>query len=475
MTTDRPSASRFAGLSVRARLTIGVALLTGLALAGAGLVVYALESARLDRSVQDHVEQELAEFAGLQTGNNPETAEPFDDVRDLIEIYLSRNVPNDNELLVGYWDGSPQKFQGDTHDEIVNDADFRALINRRETTGGSETLQTAWGEAAVTVQPARDQLREGGLVIVTFLRDEQAELREVMQTYTIVAVLSLGLITAIAAWQSGRLLRPLRTLQNTAQEISETDLSRRIPETGHDDITALTRTFNEMVARLDRAFSDQRQFLDDAGHELKTPLTVLRGHMELLDSDDPAEVELTRELLLDEIDRMARLVNDLIMLAKADRPDFVQAASVDVAPFTQTMLEKCRALGDRRWVLDGEAELLAGIDEQRVTQAVLQLAQNAVKHTDAGDEIGIGSAAVADHAVRFWVRDTGPGVPDADKPLVFERFARSAVPDGDEGFGLGLSIVRAIAGAHGGSVSVEDAEPCGARFVLTLPVRRTED
>jgi signal transduction histidine kinase len=296
-----------------------------------------------------------------------------------------------------------------------------------------------------------------------------------MQTYTIVALLSLGLITAAAAWQSGRLLRPLRTLQNTAQEISETDLSRRIPETGHDDITALTRTFNEMVARLDRAFSDQRQFLDDAGHELKTPLTVLRGHMELLDSDDPAEVELTRELLLDEIDRMARLVNDLIMLAKADRPDFVRTATVDVAPFTQTMLEKCRALGDRRWVLDGEAELLAAIDEQRVTQAVLQLAQNAVKHTGVGDEIGIGSAAVADHAVRFWVRDTGPGVSDADKQLVFERFARSAVPDGDEGFGLGLSIVRAIAGAHGGSVSVEDAEPCGARFVLTLPVRRTED
>ena len=111
-----------------------------------------------------------------------------------------------------------------------------------------------------------------------------------MRTYTIVALLALFTITALAAWQSGRLLAPLRTLRETAEEISETDLSRRLPETGNDDITALTRTFNGMLDRLEQAFVGQRQFLDDVGHELKTPLTVLRGHLELLDADDPAEV-----------------------------------------------------------------------------------------------------------------------------------------------------------------------------------------
>jgi signal transduction histidine kinase len=267
----------------------------------------------------------------------------------------------------------------------------------------------------------------------------------------------------------------VRTLRETAEEITVTDLSRRIPESGQDDISALTHTFNEMLARLEAAFTGQRQFLDDAGHELKTPLTVIRGHMELLDSSDPSEVEATRQLLLDEIDRMSRLVGDLIMLAKTDRPDFLKYDAVNIARFTTTVFEKCRALGDRAWVVDEQAELLAWVDEQRITQAMLELAQNAVKHTHPGAEIGIGSRVDGEHGLRLWVRDTGHGVPDQDKALVFQRFGRSVVPEDDEGFGLGLSIVRAIATAHGGSVHVEDVQPHGARFVVTLPSRRRED
>jgi signal transduction histidine kinase len=199
-------------------------------------------------------------------------------------------------------------------------------------------IDTRWGEVVVTVQPVSDQARAGAFVVANFLAEEHEELDRVMQTYAIVSVLSLGLITALAAWQAGRLLRPVRTLRETAEEITVTDLSRRIPESGHDDISALTRTFNAMLGRLDAAFTGQRQFLDDAGHELKTPLTVIRGHMELLDSDDPAEVEATRALLLDEIDRMSRLVGDLIMLAKSARPDFLQYDAVGIGPLTANVL-----------------------------------------------------------------------------------------------------------------------------------------
>ncbi|MGH3329933.1 MAG: sensor histidine kinase, partial [Nocardioidaceae bacterium] len=153
---------------------------------------------------------------------------------------------------------------------------------------------------------------------------------------------------------------------------------------------------------------------------------------------------------------------------------FVQLDAVNVAPFTHTVFDKCRALGDRDWVLDGQAEFLAWIDEQRITQAMLELAQNAVKHTQSGDLVAVGSRVDAEHGLELWVRDTGPGVPDADKQVVFDRFARAAVPDGDDGFGLGLSIVRAIATAHGGGVRVEDADPRGSRFVMSLPVRRKD-
>ncbi len=120
-------------------------------------------------------------------------------------------------------------------------------------------------------------------------------------------------------------------------------------------------------------------------------------------------------------------------------------------------------------MLDGTGEIKVRADEQRLTQAVLQLADNAVKHTRDGDQIGIGSSYDAGVA-RIWVRDTGPGVPPEDRDLIFERFGRSAVPPGDEGFGLGLSIVGAIVRAHGGTVRVEDADPPGAWFVLTLPI-----
>ncbi len=305
---------------------------------------------------------------------------------------------------------------------------------------------------------------------MTYVAEARAGLRETMRTYTIVALLSLLLVTAIAWWQSGRLLAPLRTLRETTEEIGETDLSRRLPVRGNDDITALTRTVNGMLERLDEAFAGQRRFLDDAGHELKTPLTVVRGHLELLDAGSPAEIAETRELLLEEVDRMSRLVGDLILLAKSDRPDFVTTRPADLSRLTEDLVAKARGLGDRGWRLDGLAEVKVVADEQRITQAVLQLADNAVKHTGPGDVVAIGSSYDGGATARVWVRDTGPGVPRSDRERIFERFGRSSVPEGDEGFGLGLSIVRAIVEAHRGTVTVTDADPPGARFEITLPV-----
>jgi signal transduction histidine kinase len=171
---------------------------------------------------------------------------------------------------------------------------------------------------------------------------------------------------------------------------------------------------------------------------------------------------------------MSRLVGELILLAKSDRPDFVTPRPVDLTGLTVDTLAKARGLGDRTWTLDETASVTVPVDEQRLTQALLQLCDNAVKHTHTGDEIALGSSYDGDTA-RLWVRDTGPGVDPEHREQVFERFARSAVPDDDdEGFGLGLSIVRAIARAHGGTVALEDERPHGARFVITLPIPGVE-
>ena len=475
MTPDAAGAPR-GRASVRTRIVAVVAVLTALGSTTAGILVYALESARIESAVNAQVEQEIAEFRTLQQdGVDPATGEAFTSVNDLIRLYFARNVPDDDEMLVGYADGRVRLTSaGSPHAELADDPDFLAIVERRVDSGGTERLDEAYGEVVVTVLPVRSTTSRGALVIASFLADEHEELDRVMQTYAVVATLLLVLVTGGAAWQAGRLLSPLRTLRETAQDISETDLSRRIPETGNDDITALTRTFNQMLARLDAAFRGQRQFLDDAGHELKTPLTVLQGHLELLESSDPDEVEATRALLLDEVDRMSRLVNELVTLAKTDRPDYYRFDAVELAPYVETVLEKCRALGPRRWVVDDATDQVAQLDEQRFTQALLQLAQNAVKHTADGDEIGLGTHA-DDRGVRLWVRDSGAGVDDADKAHIFDRFGRARVRDEDDGFGLGLSIVAAIARAHGGTVRVDDAPGRGAVFSLVLPHRRKDD
>lgn len=465
----RDARPRRSGVSVRVRITAAVATLVALTLAGSGLLVYAVESQRLEQQTADDVNQELDEFARLnQDGIDPETGEPFADLRTMFELFMRRNVPDDDELLVGWVDGPVNRSPG--NDPLVFDPDFRTAAATLVTDGGSTRIDTPNGEALLTSQPVTQGTSRGALIVVVYLDEDRAELLDTMRTYSIVAGLSLLLVTAMAFWQSGRLLAPLRVLRETAEEISETDLSRRIPTSGNDDITALTHTVNGMLERLERAFTGQRQFLDDAGHELKTPLTVLRGHLELLDTGSPEEVAETQALLLDEVDRMARLVGDLILLAKSDRPDFVTLSDVDLAPLTEDTFAKARALGDRDWRLDAVGDATLQADAQRITQALLQLADNAVKHTTTGDTVAIGSS-YDEGVARLWVRDTGPGVAAADRSQIFERFGRAQVPEGDEGFGLGLSIVQAIVVAHDGTVAVEDADPPGALFAVVLPAR----
>ncbi|MCW2851711.1 MAG: ATP-binding region, ATPase domain protein [Nocardioides sp.] len=462
-----PAALRRSGVSVRLRITATVAVLVGITLGSAGFMAYVIESQRLEAQTTEEIEQELNEFGVLsEEGTDPATGAPFASVDRLLELFMQRNVPDDDELLVGWVGEEVVSYFPD--DALVKDPEFLEAARPLVTASSTARLDTAQGEVMITSQPVRRGDERGALLVVVYLDEDRAELLDTMRTYAAVAALSMLLLVVVAFWQSGRLLAPLRVLRETADEIGETDLSRRIPLTGNDDITALTRTVNSMLDRLEDAFVDQRRFLDDAGHELRTPLTVLRGHLELLDTGDPQEVEETKALLLDEVDRMARLVGDLILLAKSDRPDFVTPGRVELGELTEDVLAKARGLAERRWLLDATAEVTVRLDGQRLTQALLQLADNAVKHTRPGDVVALGSS-YDDGVARLWVRDTGPGVAPEDRAQIFERFGRGRVPDHDEGFGLGLSIVSAIAHAHGGSVAVEDAQPRGARFVITIP------
>ena len=191
----------------------------------------------------------------------------------------------------------------------------------------------------------------------------------------------------------------------------------------------MAATFNEMLDRLEEAFRIQRQFVDDAGHELRTPITIIRGHLEVAE-DDPEERLRTNALVMDELDRMNRIVNDLLVLAKAKQPDFLDLATVDLRALTEDLHAKATALATREWRLEDVGQGLIVADRQRLTQAVVQLAQNATEHTGDGEEIALGSA-VANGRVRLWVRDSGAGIPLEDQERIFQRFARTG--DGRRG------------------------------------------
>lgn len=474
---------RRSGWSVRIRITTAVALAVTIALVGVGAIVYAIQSQRQQERTQTDISHKLDEFSALAArGTDPATGTRFGSVGALLDTFLDSDLPDEHQILASWYDGRLQRTLP-WHDPYVDTAGFADRLRGLVGHDGTWTIDVpAYGEALVTVQTARVHGQDGALVIVTYLELNRAELQETMGTYLLVALVSLLLITGLAAWQSGRLLAPLRTLRETAEglgaqgpgpgTLGERDLSRRIAERGNDDITALTRTFNAMLDRIESAFAGQRQFLDDASHELKTPLTILRGHLELLDSSDPAEVAETRALLLDEIDRMSRLVAELMLLAKSSRPDFLAPAPVDLAALTRTLLAKCRGLGSRDWRLDAVGTGCPVLDAQRITQAVIALADNAVKHTRSGGVVALGSSH-DEKGTRVWVRDTGPGVPVGERERIFERFAREDVDPTleDDGFGLGLSIVSAIAHAHGGTVQVEAAVPGpGSVFVIDLPL-----
>ena len=146
---------------------------------------------------------------------------------------------------------------------------------------------------------------------------------------------------------AGRVLAPVRALTTTARRINESDLSQRIPVRGSDEISELTSTFNQMLDRLEMAFSSQRDFIRDAGHELRTPITIVRGHLEVMGSD-PEEQRETLDLVTDELDRMSRYVTDLLLLATAERIDFLHPEAIDIENITRRLFSNAQALATRR-------------------------------------------------------------------------------------------------------------------------------
>ncbi|WP_078600656.1 sensor histidine kinase [Streptomyces violens] len=479
VTTADPAPRR--RISARVRILLWLLVVMAVALTAVAATTRSILLRDVDHRITRLLAQEASEFANFEEqGFDPETGRRFTEPDRLLRVFLERQYADADEELIGLVrrEGrEPAKLvqprEIPTERPLRDDAAARrAIFASKEPTG---TLRRPAGE----IRWAKvDVARHGGsphgdgpeaaFVVAFHPERERDKADEVFRILLAISGVALLMTTGIGWAVAGRILKPVRVVRTAAAQLTEQDLTRRIPVQGRDDIAALADTFNGMLDRLERAFAAQRDFVDDAGHELRTPITIVRGHLELM-GDDPAEREETVRLVTDELDRMSRIVEDLLLLAKAERPDFVTPEPVQLAELTADVFVKARTLGERRWELGEVADREIQVDPQRITQAMVQLAQNAVQHTTHGQTIRIGSRA-AGRRIELYVADSGPGVQPQDAQVIFERFRRGTARRGTRtsGAGLGLSIVRAIAEGHRGRVRLHATEGGGATFVLEI-------
>lgn len=339
--------------STRARVLAWFLLIVTIALGMNLVVLWRLLDGRADDTVRGELEHETAKFREyVERAVDPSTGATYTDVDAMLTAYLADAVPEERETLFSVVDGRAGHLHRKRAAGTARPDERGGRGNILATTPFVSSVSTEAGPATYAVIPVSiaGQPKKAALVIVQFRAQPAAEVAATVRLIAGVSGASLVLASIVSWLVAGRVLAPIRQVRATADAISESDLTRRIDAHGDDDVARLARTFNRMLDRLESTFAAQRSFLDDAAHELRTPLTVVRGHLELL-SDDPHEREQTMALVLDELGRMSRIVHDLLLLAKAERPDFLHIGEVDLTDLVVEVVSKSTALGERTWTV----------------------------------------------------------------------------------------------------------------------------
>ncbi len=457
--------SLFAG--VRTRVLVFFLILLVISTAASVLVLREVLISRIGDQVEKQLVPHVDTLRNLSANGRPADGRPFESLDQLFDTYLAQSAPPPDGALVTYIGG--QRYDQLVSEPTATGLEFAFDDVATGETPASGTIDSSLGEAQYIAVPVSGGGEAGTLVVAALTAAERDQVESAVRIAIGVSIVVLLLASLFIWLAAGRAIAPLQALSRTARAISETDLSGRIPVRGNDEIAELGRTFNSMLDRLETAFADQKDFLTDVGHELRTPITVIRGHLETL-GDSPREREDAIAVMQDELERMNRYVDDLLLLTKAPRPDFLRLGPLDLDLFTHDLFAKVGTLGDRDWRLEGTGVGLVVGDQHRLTQAVMNLADNAVRHTRPGEPIWLGSSLAEDQA-RLWVRDAGPGVDPADRERIFARYVRARPSDRSraDGAGLGLSIVRAIAEAHGGWAELDSSPGQGSTFTIVIP------
>ncbi len=433
----------------------------------------------LFQEIDNRVREDLREeMAGFQEGflaweESPE--QDIDDLKRYIDRFLNEERPEDDNFFITILDG--QFYRSSPAVLLESLRPDSEMVNRwsgltKPKVGERDTDDPETGKVIYLVQPLMVDGRIKGVFVTAHASaGEQQEALAGVRIFAAVAIAVVLIAFALAWVFTGHLFAPVRKLTATAQAIvSESDLDRRISKvSGQGELAQLAEVFNRMMDRIQAAFDSQRNFINDAGHELRTPITIIQGHLEVM-GDDPEEQRETLVLVRDELERMNRFVNDLIMLAKAEGPNFIQVKPVEVAVLIDDLYSKVTTLADRKWHLVNRCNVSILGDRQRLMGALLNLVNNAIQHTQPHDLIELGATSHSDE-VRFWVRDTGTGISFEDQQRIFDRFARAANSyRRSEGVGLGLAIVKAIVEAHQGRIELVSQVGAGSTFSIIVPI-----
>ena len=456
--------------SLRLRLTLWYVLLLAVILAGFSAGIYLTLRHNLNDSLDDSIRNRANVLLDVLR---------YEDGRPTLAGVVSSSDSNEGESFVRVFDASG----GVSVDSAIAAGELAVDRQAVESalSGETRSRNVSTGDESFRVRtlPIEQDGRISGVLEVGESRGDVSDTLRILLVILAVAYpLTLAVASFGGVFLAGRALSPIDRLTGLARRISAEDLSQRLDlKLPDDEVGRLARTFDEMIARLDAAFRRQREFTADASHELRTPLTAIKGQVEVA-LGKPRDVASYREVLQvvnEEVDRMIRLVGSLLTLARADAGQIpIASGAVNLPELVAAAVEQVRPAMERRDVelhLEPGAAVTLGADEDLLLQLLLNLLDNAGKYTPSGGRVTVGWA-VGDGQAEVWVRDTGVGIAPEDLPHIFDRFYRvdKARSRAEGGSGLGLSICRWIAGAHGGSITVESAPGEGTAFVVKLPV-----
>jgi two-component system, OmpR family, sensor kinase len=461
--------------SLRFRIPATAVAVFAISLAVASLLAYELllQDGRRDIDVVIAREQErfevsmnalLAEARGGEESLSDEEA-----LRSAVRRYLQLNPSTASYwTIVTFADGSRlAAANGPPELEPL----YRAGALPSGELNVRETIETDAGDVRTSTVPiVLGDEQAATLQIVSPLAPVAAEAADAAWLVAAAAGLSLllgGILLTASLWRS---LTPLGALAAAARATELRSVGDRVevPDTD-DEVGLLAAEFNTMLDRLDEAAAAQDTFMASIGHELRTPITIARGHLEVLqtlDRDDPAAVGETVAIVQDELTRMGRLVDDLMAIARADMDDFVRPREVELVGWFEELELRLAGtdVGPQVRILP-PPPVLVRADPDRLAQAVLNLVTNAHVHTPPGTTVEVTATCEDDH-LALAVSDDGPGIPAEIRDRLFEPFVRAG--EAPTSTGLGLSVVRAVAEAHGGEVIATSGE-AGSRIELRLP------